>query len=129
MATRRSRVRTPLPAPKQWKICLKKKCVACDGNIAPFDTSEIHKYLKKVDNWDVKSNEYKNYYLIKNFKFKNFEESLNFANKVGEVAEKENHHPDISFGWGYCKIKIFTHAIKGLAESDFILAAKIDKLD
>ena len=71
----------------------------------------------------------KNYYLIKNFKFKNFEESLNFTNKVGEIAEQENHHPDISFGWGYCKIKIFTHAIKGLAESDFILAAKIDKLD
>ena len=49
-------------------------------------------------------------------------------NKVGNLAEKENHHPDIIFGWGYCKIKIFTHAIKGLAESDFILAAKIDKL-
>ena len=107
----------------------KKKCVACDGNTIPFDVSEIHKYLKKVDGWDVKSNEDKNYYLIKNFIFKNFEESLNFTNKVGEIAEQENHHPDISFGWGYCKIKIFTHAIKGLAESDFILAAKIDKLD
>ena len=69
------------------------------------------------------------YYLIKNFKFKNFEDSLNFTNKVGEIAEQENHHPDITFGWGYCKIKIFTHAIKGLAESDFILAAKIDKLN
>jgi 4a-hydroxytetrahydrobiopterin dehydratase len=107
----------------------KKKCVACDGNIPPFDKSEIHKYLKKVDGWDVKSNEDKNYYLIKNFKFKNFKESLNFINKVGEIAERENHHPDIFFGWGYCKIKIFTHAIKGLAESDFILAAKIDNLD
>ena len=107
----------------------KKKCVACDGNIPPFDKSEIHKYLKKVDGWDVKSNEDKNYYLIKNFKFKNFKESLNFTNKVGEIAEQENHHPDIFFGWGYCKIKIFTHAIKGLAESDFILAAKIDNLD
>ena len=107
----------------------KKKCVACDGSIPPFDTSEIHKYLKKVDDWDVKSDGDKSYYLIKNFKFKNFEDSLNFTNKVGEIAEQENHHPDITFGWGYCKIKIFTHAIKGLAESDFILAAKIDKLD
>ena len=107
----------------------KKKCVACDGSIPPFDTNEIHKYLKKVDDWDVKRNDDKSYYLIKNFKFKNFEDSLNFTNKVGEIAEQENHHPDISFGWGYCKIKIFTHAIKGLAESDFILAAKIDKLD
>ena len=106
-----------------------KKCIPCEGGIPSFDTSEIHKYLKKVDGWDVKSNDDKSYYLIKNFKFKNFEESLIFINKAGEIAEQENHHPDISFGWGYCKIKIFTHAIKGLAESDFILAAKIDKLD
>ena len=53
----------------------------------------------------------------------------NFVNKVGSIAEEENHHPDISFGWGYCKIKIFTHAIKGLHESDFILAAKVDKIN
>ena len=107
----------------------KKKCVACDGNIPPFDTSEIHKYLKKIDDWDVKNNEDKSFYLIKNFKFKNFEESQNFANKVGSIAEVENHHPDISFGWGYCKIKIFTNAIKGLAESDLKKKKKIDKID
>ena len=106
----------------------KKKCVACDGKIPPFDSSEIHKYLKKVDGWDVKSNDEKSFYLIKNFKFKNFEESQKFVNKVGNIAEEENHHHDISFGWGYCEVKIFTHAIKGLAESDFILAAKIDKI-
>ena len=106
----------------------KKKCVACDGSIPAFDTSEIHKYLKKVDGWDVKSNNDKNFYLIKDFKFKNFEESQNFVINVGIIAEREGHHPDISFGWGYCKIKIFTHAIEGLAMSDFILAAKIDKI-
>ena len=106
----------------------KKKCVSCDGDILPFDTDEIHKYLKKVDGWDVKNDDNKNFYLIKNFKFKNFEQSQNFVNKVANIAEEENHHPDISFGWGYCKVKIFTHAIKGLAESDFILAAKIDKI-
>ena len=106
----------------------KKKCVACDGNTIPFDTSEIPKYLKKVDDWDVKSNNKKNYYLEKNFKFKNFIESQKFVNKVGSLAELEGHHPDIYFGWGYAKINIFTHAIKGLAESDFILAAKIDQL-
>ena len=108
---------------------VQKKCIACDGDIPPFDTGEIHKYLKKGDRWHVKSNDEKSHYLIKEFKFKNFEESQNFVNKVGNVAEAENHHPDISFGWGYCKVKIFTHAIKGLAESDFILAAKIDKID
>ena len=106
----------------------KKKCIACDGNIPAFDMSEIHKYLKKVDSWDVKSDDDESHYLIKEFKFKNFEESQTFVNKVGNVAETENHHPDISFGWGYCTVKIFTHAIKGLAESDFILAAKIDKI-
>ena len=106
----------------------KKKCIACDGSIPAFDIEEIHKYLKKVDGWTVESDKEKSYYLIKEFNFNNFKESQNFTNKVGEIAEKEGHHPDISFGWGYCKIKIFTHAIKGLAESDFILAAKIDKI-
>ena len=107
---------------------LVNKNVFLGGNIPPFDKSEIHKYLKKVDGWEVKSNEDESYYLIKDFKFKNFAESQKFINKVGDLAESENHHPDISFGWGYCSIKIFTHAIKGLAESDFILAAKIDQI-
>tara|TARA_B110000967_G_C18288615_1_gene272665 strand:+ start:51 stop:386 length:336 start_codon:yes stop_codon:yes gene_type:complete len=106
----------------------KKKCVACDGNTPPFDTSEIHKYLKKIDGWDVKSNNGQNYYLQKEFKLKNFIESQKLVNKIGSIAEEEGHHPDISFGWGYAKIKIFTHAVKGLAESDFILAAKIDQI-
>ena len=105
-----------------------KKCVACDGNTPQFDTREIHKYLKKVDGWDVRSNEKKNYYLEKEFKFKNFTESQKFVNKIGVIAELEGHHPDIFFGWGYAKIKIFTHAIKGLTESDFILASKIDQI-
>ena len=106
----------------------KKKCIVCNGNTLPFDTSEIHKYLKKVDGWNVKSNNEKNYYLEKKFKFQNFIESQEFVNKVGSIAEQESHHPDIYFGWGYTKITIFTHAIKGLAESDFILAAKIDQI-
>jgi|TARA_B100001063_G_C16611150_1_gene475813 4a-hydroxytetrahydrobiopterin dehydratase len=106
----------------------KKKCIACDGSIPSFDTTEIHKYLKKVDGWDVKKNKDQNYYLFKEFKFSNFLESQKFINKIGELSENEGHHPDISFGWGYAKITIFTHAIKGLAESDFILAAKIDKI-
>ena len=106
----------------------KKNCVACDGSIIPYDITEIHKYLKKVDGWDVKSDKDKSFYLIKNFKLKNFEQSQVFVNKVGNISEAENHHPDISYGWGYCKVKIFTHAIKGLSESDFILAAKIDEI-
>ena len=107
----------------------KKKCIPCDGGIPGFDITEIHKYLKMVDGWEVTANDDKIYYLVKEFKFKNFLESKNFVNKVGEIAEDEGHHPDIWFGWGYAKIKIFTHAIKGLHESDFVLAAKIDKIN
>ena len=105
-----------------------KKCIPCEGGIPPFDVSEIHKYLKKVDGWDVKKNKDESFFIEKEFKFKNLLESQTFVNSVGEIAKREGHHPDISFGWGYAKIKISTHAIKGLAESDFILAAKIDKI-
>ena len=62
------------------------------------------------------------------FNFNNFIESQEFINKVGEISEDEGHHPDIMFGWGYAKINITTHAIEGLSENDFILAAKIDKI-
>ena len=68
------------------------------------------------------------FFLLKEFNFKNFKESQNFINRVGDIAELEGHHPDISFGWGYAKVKIYTHAISGLAESDFILASKIDRI-
>ncbi len=105
-----------------------KKCIPCEGGIPSFDISEIHKYLKKVDGWDVKKDSNESYYIIKEFKFENFLLSLSFVNKIGDLAEQEGHHPDIWFGWGYAKIKIFTHAINGLHESDFVLAAKIDKL-
>ena len=105
-----------------------KKCIPCEGGIPGFDITEIHKYLKMVDGWEVKNDENKIYFLIKEFKFKNFLESQTFVNKVGDLSEKEGHHPDIWFGWGYAKIKIFSHDIKGLQESAFVLAAKIDKI-
>ena len=107
---------------------LEKKCVPCEGGAIPFDISEIHKYQKRVDGWNVIKSEKKIYFLEKNFIFKNFLESQNFTNVVGKISEKENHHPDILFGWGYAKISITTHAIEGLSENDFILAAKIDQI-
>ena len=106
----------------------KKKCAPCEGGVLPFDISKIHKYQKKIDGWDILKNEKKIFYLYKKYDFKNFLESQNFINKVGEISENEGHHPDISFGWGYVEIKITTHAIEGLSENDFILAAKIDQL-
>ena len=105
-----------------------KKCVPCECGVLPFDISEIHKYQKKVDGWNIIKNESNIFLLEKKFTFKNFAESQNFVNEVGKISENENHHPDIVFGWGYAKINITTHAIEGLSENDFILAAKIDKM-
>ena len=118
-----------MPAPNsKMSELLNKKCVPCEGEVLPFDISEIHKYQKKVDGWDIIKNEKKIFYLYKKYEFKNFVESQIFINKIGEISENEGHHPDISFGWGYAEIKITTHAIEGLSENDFILAAKIDQI-
>ena len=106
---------------------LKKKCVPCEGGVKAFDISEIHKYQKKVDGWDIIKDEKNIYTLKKKFTFKNFIQSQLFVNEVGKISEEEGHHPDILFGWGYAIINITTHAIEGLSENDFILAAKIDK--
>ena len=105
-----------------------KKCLPCEGGVLPFDISEIHKYQKKVDGWDLTKDNKKVFFLSKKFNFDNFLESQKFVNEVGKISEEEGHHPDISFGWGYAEIKITTHAIEGLSENDFILAAKIDKI-
>jgi 4a-hydroxytetrahydrobiopterin dehydratase len=110
------------------KELLKKKCIPCEGGALPFDISEIHKYQKKVDGWDITKDKNEIFFLNKKFNFKNFLQSQKFINKVGEISEEEDHHPDIIFGWGYAEIKITTHAIKGLSENDFILAAKIDQI-
>ena len=129
MPTRRSRVRPPLPAPiKIMNDLINKKCVPCEGGVKAFDISEIHKYQKKVDGWEIIQNDKNVYLLEKKFEFKNFLESQKFINEVGKVSEEEGHHPDIIFGWGYAKINITTHAIEGLSENDFILAAKIDNI-
>tara|TARA_B100001175_G_scaffold306280_1_gene304198 strand:+ start:486 stop:830 length:345 start_codon:yes stop_codon:yes gene_type:complete len=107
---------------------IKKKCVPCEGGILPFDISEIHKYQKKVDGWEVIPDVNKIFFLEKKFTFKDFLSSQSFINEVSKISEIEGHHPDIAFGWGYAKVKITTHAIKGLSENDFILAAKIDQI-
>ena len=118
---------TPFARSKIMSDLLDKKCVPCEGGVIPFDMSEIHKYQKKVDGWDVIKNDKNIYFLEKKFNFKNFLESQKFVNLVGKISEDEGHHPDITFGWGYAKVNITTHAIEGLSENDFILASKIDK--
>ncbi len=90
--------------------------------MSPLTTDQIEELHKQVPLWSVKDN----HEISRRFKFKNFAEALAFVNKVGTLAESEGHHPDISFGWGYVTITLSTHAVDGLSENDFILAAKID---
>tara|TARA_B100001769_G_C21525865_1_gene301821 strand:+ start:154 stop:486 length:333 start_codon:yes stop_codon:yes gene_type:complete len=99
------------------------KCEPCSGNTPKLTFEEISIYLSKLNKWSVNDNQEM---IFKKFKFNNFKKSLEFTNKVGELAEKEGHHPDISLGFSYCLVMIHTHAIKGLSVNDFILASKID---
>lgn len=102
-----------------------KKCVACEGGVPPLSPDEVDAYQKKFEApWEVLS--YMK--LRKSFTFPDFKTALAFTNKVGEIAEAEGHHPDIQLSWGKVIIELTTHAIKGLSENDFILAAKIDTL-
>ena len=102
-----------------------QKCQACSGNTPKFDEKQISNNLSKLNSWSV-NDEQKMIY--KKFNFKTFKQALNFTNKVGEIADLEGHHPDISLGWGYSLIMLHTHAIQGLSINDFIIAAKIDEI-
>jgi 4a-hydroxytetrahydrobiopterin dehydratase len=99
-----------------------KHCVPCHGGVPRLKGGEIEPLLAQLQGWRV----VEEHHLSKEYKFKNFADALAFVNRVGGVAESEGHHPDIEFGWGYARLKIYTHAIDGLSESDFILAARID---
>ena len=102
-----------------------KICAPCQGGIPPLEVGEAKKLQAQTPGWELKEGVH---HIFRRFEFNNFQESLYFVNKVGELAEKEGHHPDVEFGWGYAGIKIFTHKINGLHENDFILAAKINEL-
>lgn len=101
-----------------------RQCVPCRGGVPPLAGEEIEKLLRQLEAWQV----VKEHHLLKTYRFKDFRESLQFVNRVGELAEEQGHHPDICFGWGKAEVTIWTHKIDGLTESDFVLAAKIDKL-
>jgi 4a-hydroxytetrahydrobiopterin dehydratase len=101
-----------------------KDCIPCRGGVPPLQSEEIAKLLPDLEGWEVVNG----HNLKKKYKFSDFREALGFVNRVGELAEEQGHHPDICFGWGSAEISIWTHKIDGLTESDFILAAKIDKL-
>jgi 4a-hydroxytetrahydrobiopterin dehydratase len=102
-----------------------KVCVACEGGVPPLSKAQAQELNKQLKSWTVSGD---SKWLSKEFKFADFKEALAFTNKVGEIAEKEGHHPDIVLSWGKVVIELTTHAIQGLSENDFILAAKIDQL-
>jgi 4a-hydroxytetrahydrobiopterin dehydratase len=102
-----------------------KECVPCKGGTPALKGVELNKFADQLqDDWQVVDE----HHLEREYKFKDFREALAFTNKVGELAEKEQHHPDIYLAWGKVKLTLWTHKIDGLTESDFVFAAKVDKL-
>lgn len=101
-----------------------KSCVACRGDVPPLKGAEIVELLSQLTGWQV----VEEHHLTKTYAFSNFVDALAWVNRLGEVAEKEGHHPDIYLSWGKVRVEIWTHKIDGLTESDFVLAAKADAL-
>ena len=101
-----------------------KTCVPCRGGAPPLKGAELEELMGQVPGWEVADE----HHLRKEFRVQNFRAALDFVNRVGELAEEQKHHPDVDFGWGRVGLTVFTHKIDGLTESDFILAAKVDRL-
>ena len=100
------------------------KCVPCRGGVPPLDSAKIQELLRQLENgWILNSSGH----LERMYTFGNFAAALAFVNRVGTVAEAEGHHPDLYLAWGKCKVELWTHKIDGLTESDFYMAAKIDR--
>ena len=102
-----------------------KQCVPCKGGVPPLKGNELGRLASELSGgWQVVAERQ----LEKEYKFKDFREALDFTNKVGELAEAQGHHPDIYLAWGKVKLTVWTHKNNGLTESDFVLAAKADRL-
>lgn len=101
-----------------------KDCVPCRGGVPPLTTDEIEPFLVQLSGWEVMDS----HHLEKAYDFPDFLSALDFVNQIGLIAEQQGHHPDVFLSWGKVGIKIWTHKINGLTESDFVLAAKIDEL-
>ena len=102
-----------------------KRCVPCRGGVPAMGAEEAERLVSLVPGWTLEE-EAKG--IRREFRFRNFAEAMQFARRVGEIAEAEGHHPDLSVGWGYCTVRFRTHSIRGLHENDFIMAAKVNRL-
>ena len=101
-----------------------KSCIPCRGGVPSLSASEIDRLLKQVAGWSISEKGH----LTKTFTFPDFISALAFTNRAGAIAEEQAHHPDLHLTWGKVGVEIWTHKINGLTESDFVLAAKIDKI-
>jgi 4a-hydroxytetrahydrobiopterin dehydratase len=103
-----------------------KKCVACEGGVDPLTPEQTQSLLKQLHaDWRVAADGKS---IHREWKFRNFFHTMSFVNAVAHIANSEDHHPDMEVSYGQCRIKLTTHAIDGLSENDFIVAAKIDQL-
>ena len=100
-----------------------KSCTPCRGGVPALTSEEASTHQRETPEWELRDDARR---IERRFKFKNFAEAFAFVQRAGHLAEGEGHHPDISFGWGYAEITVWTHKIEGLTESDFIFAAKVD---
>lgn len=104
---------------------VQKSCVPCRGGVPALERSQAEQLRTQVPEWTLSDSPDR---ISRTYKFGSFREALSFVDRIGEVAECEQHHPDLCFGWGYVTVTLYTHKIKGLHENDFIMAAKIDRL-
>lgn len=104
----------------------KKHCVPCEGGIPPMPNEDEDKYMKEVPTWTLDREGI--HKIRKTFKFKDFKEAMRFVNEVARIAEVEGHHPNILIMYNRVQLELYTHAIQGLFENDFIMAAKIDQI-
>ena len=102
-----------------------KQCVPCRGKVPAMGAEEAGRLVSQVSGWTL---EEETIGILREFRFRNFAEAMQFARQVAEIAEAEGHHPDLSVGWGYCTVRFRTHSIRGLHENDFIMAAKVNRL-
>ena len=102
-----------------------KTCVPCRGGIPPLALDEARAFLDQTPGWELIDDTTK---IRRTFTLDDFAAAMTLVQKVGDLAEDEGHHPDITFGWGYCTVLFYTHKIKGLHENDFIMAAKVNAL-
>lgn len=104
----------------------KRRCIPCEGGVDPLSPQEAQEMMAQLnEEWMLVDDAH---LLVREFRFKDFKDGIAFVNKVADIAEEEDHHPDLAISWGSVSVELTTHAIDGLSENDFILAAKIDEL-